>query len=116
MTEKNERLLILEMIDNGTITPEEVARLLTALSGTSKEETNSAGTSANAHWLESETPVERSGPSTVSTDQVENESGARVDADPEVLDAPFEPPDVEKWRRWWTIPLWIGVGITVICG
>ena len=24
------------------------------------------------------------------------------------------PSDVEKWRRWWTIPLWIGVGIVVI--
>ncbi len=26
------------------------------------------------------------------------------------------PADVEKWRRWWTIPLWVGVGITVVCG
>lgn len=24
------------------------------------------------------------------------------------------PSDVDKWRRWWTIPLWIGVGIVVI--
>lgn len=26
------------------------------------------------------------------------------------------PEGVEKWRRWWTIPLWIGVGITVLGG
>lgn len=26
------------------------------------------------------------------------------------------PSDVEKWRRWWMIPLWVGIGITVVCG
>lgn len=26
------------------------------------------------------------------------------------------PDDVNKWRRWWMIPLWIGVGITVLGG
>jgi hypothetical protein len=24
------------------------------------------------------------------------------------------PSEVERWKRWWMIPLWIGVGITVI--
>jgi hypothetical protein len=26
------------------------------------------------------------------------------------------PSDVEKWRRWWMIPLWVGIGVTVVCG
>lgn len=26
------------------------------------------------------------------------------------------PADADKWRRWWMIPLWIGVGIVVISG
>ncbi len=26
------------------------------------------------------------------------------------------PADVEKWRRWWMIPLWVGVGMTVLTG
>jgi hypothetical protein len=26
------------------------------------------------------------------------------------------PPDIEKWRRWWVVPLWVGVGITVLGG
>jgi hypothetical protein len=26
------------------------------------------------------------------------------------------PADAEKWRRWWMIPLWIGVGIVAIAG
>jgi hypothetical protein len=30
----------------------------------------------------------------------------------EVLENIFEP-EIEKWRRWWMIPLWIGVGITI---
>jgi hypothetical protein len=24
------------------------------------------------------------------------------------------PPDAEKWRSWWVIPLWVGVGIIVV--
>lgn len=26
------------------------------------------------------------------------------------------PPDIEKWRRWWMLPLWAGVGFTVLGG
>jgi hypothetical protein len=26
------------------------------------------------------------------------------------------PPEAKKWRRWWAIPLWIGVGLTVLGG
>jgi hypothetical protein len=26
------------------------------------------------------------------------------------------PPDAEKWRSWWVIPLWVGVGITIVAG
>ena len=25
-------------------------------------------------------------------------------------------PEIERWKRWWMIPLWVGVGITVIGG
>jgi len=30
--------------------------------------------------------------------------------------ATSDPADAEKWRRWWMIPLWIGVGIVVVSG
>jgi len=30
----------------------------------------------------------------------------------EVIENVFEP-NIEKWKRWWVIPLWIGVGITI---
>lgn len=26
------------------------------------------------------------------------------------------PADVEKWQRWWMIPLWVGVGVTILAG
>jgi hypothetical protein len=38
------------------------------------------------------------------------------DAEPvsgEVLEDKFKP-EIEKWKRWWMIPLWIGVGVTII--
>jgi hypothetical protein len=28
---------------------------------------------------------------------------------------PF-PADIEKWQRWWMIPLWVGVGVTILAG
>jgi hypothetical protein len=27
---------------------------------------------------------------------------------------PAFPEDVEKWRQWWMIPMWVGVGVTVV--
>jgi hypothetical protein len=29
---------------------------------------------------------------------------------------PPDPDEIKKWKRWWVIPMWVGVGITVIGG
>jgi hypothetical protein len=34
----------------------------------------------------------------------------------EVFQPASLPEDVEKWRHWWTIPLWVGTGVTVLTG
>ena len=115
MSEKNERLQILEMIDNGTITPAEGTRLLNALSYTTQEEPTSYKPDGEPEGFEQDPTFEQtSSPFSpeVSADNVSTDLGT----EPEVLDSPPMPSDVDKWRRWWTIPLWIGVGITVIGG
>ncbi len=104
MTDKNERIQILEMIESGVITASEGARLLQALDEDRLEETFEFGSEFPASGVEP-----NSGRPSVSVDDMhESESISG-----EVLGSVFEP-EISKWKRWWMIPLWIGVGITII--
>jgi hypothetical protein len=102
MTDKNERIQILEMIESGVITADEGARLLQALDKDDRlEEILENGSEFSGGFEEAEDyvpPPDGSEPGAVSG---------------EVLEEVFEP-EIDKWRRWWMIPLWIGVGITII--
>jgi hypothetical protein len=104
MNDKNERIQILEMIENGTITASEGASLLKALEAddvvedihvTGKDEPESVVSEGDPFPPQSESTAEP-----LSGDLI----------------ADTFDPEIEKWRRWWMIPLWIGVGITVIGG
>lgn len=104
MTEKNERIQILEMIESGVITADEGARLLQALDKDDRlEEILQNGTESFIDYEDagdSENPI----PPT--------DGGNSEAVSGEVLEEVFEP-EIDKWRRWWMIPLWIGVGITI---
>jgi hypothetical protein len=44
-------------------------------------------------------------------------SAAPVEAAEEEVNPPGSPsqsPDFDRWRRWWMLPLWVGVGITIL--
>ena len=103
MTDKNERIQILEMIESGVITAEEGARLLQALDEDDRLEEALVG--------EAQTAANDGMPG--------NNAGFDADADDfgsisgEVIENEFVP-NIEKWKRYWVIPLWIGVGITII--
>ena len=103
MSEKSERIQILEMIENGVITAAEGARLLQALDKDDRlEEMLEEGTGYTNVFEE------------LSDDSVPSTDGGNSGAvSGEVLEDVFQP-EIEKWRRWWMIPLWIGVGITII--
>ena len=105
MTEKNERIQILEMIESGVITAAEGARLLQALDRDDRLE-EMLEDSPEFSEVHGETDFGRN--SIPPTDG--GDSGA---VSGEVLEEVFEP-EINKWRRWWVIPLWIGVGITII--
>jgi hypothetical protein len=102
MTEKNERIQILEMVEDGVITASEGARLLQSLDKDDRlEEMLENGSEFSA------TPEE-------AADDIPPTDGGEPDAvSGEVLEEIFEP-EIDKWRRWWMIPLWVGVGITII--
>ena len=89
MTTNNELLEILEMIQRGTINAQEGLKLIDAL-GETQDNLDEEYLRAKAR-LEGET-------------------------DPEVGSV-FEPQPVivelEKRKKWWNIPFWIGVGITI---
>jgi hypothetical protein len=104
MTEKNERIQILEMIESGVITAAEGARLLQALDTDDRLEESLEGEEDYAAGHD----VNGAGPG--SNSQTEEDEFGSLNG--EVVENVFEP-NIEKWKRWWVIPLWIGVGITI---
>ena len=135
MEEKSEHMRILEMIESGRISVEEGLSLLAAL--------DSADELADeeAVDLDSQPPlaIQASAPDLSEpippgwSEPIPHPSPSRLDppgpaagaeqatasAAPEILvekPAAGLPPDAAKWRRWWVVPLWIGVGLTVLGG
>lgn len=87
---REERLLILEMIEEGRISPQEGLRLLQDLVGEG-EELSSLSARAGAPAGEDLLPP------------TETKSGSGPG-----------PEDLNQWKRWWVIPLGIGAGITIL--
>lgn len=130
MQYEEERMRILEMIDDGKISAEEGFLLLKALSQTDEsgagleEEVDlpDAPVLMNASTLEqldARAKDELPPPSfSASPSAPANSFEPQANAfNPERVlgGAPTGlPADAAKWRRWWTIPLWIGAGIIVL--
>jgi hypothetical protein len=132
MSLHEERLRILEMIESGQVTAEQGIQLLQALENAGPDEAALpeaapapqaaatieepfSGTEAAA-WIlgvgnqpQGDTPP--AGPEASPQVTVED----RIEDQP--LPQPPRPdPGLSRWRNWWQIPLWIGVGITIIGG
>jgi hypothetical protein len=103
MEEMNERLQVLEMIESGVISAGEGARLLRALEGDNTAQVRLTSKNEVGH------PVEPISGAESAPDPISNEVSPAIPT--QEFDA-----SIERWRRWWTIPLWIGVGITAIGG
>jgi hypothetical protein len=138
MVSDSERKKILEMIEDGTITPEEGLNLLKVLGDSDPfdlieefkrdvSESDDFSGEAVATMIGS-TRLDASPTETQSimmdvlpedTDQFDFEADERFDSGVEVLTDEPGPPgedEINKWKRFWVIPLWIGTGITVIGG
>jgi hypothetical protein len=92
MSAPNERLEILEMIQKGTISPEEGMKLIEAI-GESLERSEEEYIIARAELEESFEPVQA-----------------------DVYEQEVDQEDLNKLKSWWVIPFWIGVAITVLGG
>jgi len=73
---------VLERIEQGEISPEEGARLLSEMVDQS-EEASSHGQTASEDEATPTPPLQE---------------------------------EIERWRRWWRIPLWVGFGVTILSG
>lgn len=114
MPTESERKKILEMIEQGVISAQDGIKLLDALDGESEVDT----------FPELEASPEVADPLSNFSEEIPDDFG---DTSEEVLepDAVYHPDplpqspdmsDIKKWKRWWIIPMWVGVGITVIGG
>jgi hypothetical protein len=130
MEDKSEHMRVLEMIESGKISVEEGLGLLAALSATDKAAAGKPAYLADEASLVEGAPgaLDFSQPLPPPSPVLIESSGMQADEDsntasasaaPEILvDRPATglPPDAEKWRRWWVIPLWVGVGLSVLGG
>jgi len=147
---QEERLKILEMLENGVITADQAAQLLTSLGEEpdfADQETELSVEDWNTDLLEEETSGEQ--PEADSADLLDElETGLEetlaeaeeelepvatiINLPPQVpLPAPTpgsapytettqpkrsSQPNLNKWRRWWVLPLSIGIVITALTG
>jgi hypothetical protein len=116
--QESERRLILEMIANGKISASEGLRLLNTLGEVSEPEAGEEdrlvteivkdATAAKAEPAISSASVQP--PPADSPSEEAPQATVMPGGEPHLTP---QPPELERWRRWWMAPLWIGVGITV---
>ena len=106
MTNESERLQILEMIEKGVISASEGVRLLNSLLGEAGE--------AEAPQLSSASSTSVGSAGVQPAPEVVEEA-APPDAKPTTPAFDYDS-GVAKWRRWWWVPLTIGIAITVASG
>ena len=103
MTNEPERLQILEMIEKGLISAEEGVRLLNSLQGESGEEPSpQVGPGATAL---------PGAPPAPEVSEEEPTPSAKASSSHFEFDE-----GIQKWRRWWWVPLTVGIIITVASG
>lgn len=123
MSNENERRLILEMIDSGKISAEDGLQLLQALPSSEMEEGEIPHTSLHSAGVEqpsagAEMPAMGSIDliPVVEPSEYGEDASATGAAYPAGSEMPDGRPDFNRWRRFWVIPLWIGVAVTIAGG
>ena len=123
MVSDDERLKILDMVEKGQISAEDAVRLLEAIGNgeaelTSEEDTAEGYPSSTIPGpVEFATRIDESPTSPGnSSDFVDEDTYATAsESEPEII-SPHEKfdPSAMKWRNFWWVPMWVGVGVTVI--
>lgn len=116
MTSENERRLILEMIQSGKISADEGLNLLKALEADTPGEADEEGEPDYQAPAGVEQLAELgmpAGPDEAVSDDPGSTHQEQAEAQ-QVRSSVPPMPDLSRWRRFWMIPLWVGVGVTVL--
>lgn len=105
MVSEMERTKILEMIESGTISAEDGLSLLNALD---------ESTVMDHSVLIEQESTEESVSSLGETNKDDESYGNIENEDDNTSKSTVPADDIQRWKRWWVIPLWIGAGITVL--
>jgi hypothetical protein len=121
MNNENERMRILEMIENGEITLEEGTRRLEGLPFSPEEESDTRINRMqildmiNKGEISPEEGIIQLGTveeSTGNKDYTDDET--TINEEP--IRGRLSDEDMNRWKRWWMVPLWVGIGITSLAG
>jgi hypothetical protein len=118
MVDENERKLILGMIQSGKISADEGLGLLKALEESDQQPAQGEMEQEASTLVEAASLQSLPGASTQPEGSAAGPAGfsEAESLTPPASPAPELPPDARQWRRWWTLPLWVGVGILVLSG
>ena len=124
MANASERTHILKMISDGIINAEEAAILLDALdeiTGDSSPEKELLSDSSDFSESEPTSPPEylEEIPAEYGSNQFQSNEdvlGPDMIYHSETMPKPPNLDEINKWKRWWVIPMWVGVGITIVGG
>lgn len=120
MVTDSERTKILEMIESGTITADEGLTLLKALGESAEPEIYDLDEDGVLPSPVSGRTYSQFDVELDEQDSIPESGGAEAfEGEVEVLPEGAPPPDpgeIQRWKRWWVIPLWVGAGITVVGG
>jgi len=103
----DERRIILKMIQSGKISAEEGLQLLQALDPDGGED--------QLGEIGTQTPINKSD-TMLASELGSNPVGTSAEPNPAPGTDKVEviPEEAQKWRRFWSIPLWIGIGFIVV--
>lgn len=111
METSNERLRILDMIEDGSISAQEGLRLLQGLNENDPAEHQAIRVEqAAGSAIEAQIPLPAEPPAAVVIEEPVPPFHAPADRTQEAA------PSIRKWKRWWMVPLWIGVAGIIFGG
>ena len=118
----SERLRILEMIENGEITPEEGARMLQEASVETADKEKPTSDMEILEKIERGELTPEEGAQMLKGESASIAAVSEAEKDIEIISPPPGsrdlPPDfsedIKKWSRWWLIPAWIGITLILL--
>ncbi|MFC1936696.1 hypothetical protein ACFLYP_03415 [Chloroflexota bacterium] len=116
------RLRILDMIEKGEITPEEGARMLQEITTQSADKEKPASDMEILEKIERGEISPEEGARLLKGESSLGEYAEEISQNIEIIsplhNSHHPPPDfskdIEKWRRWWMIPAWIGITLILL--